>query len=131
MAYSGFATPGGTASFRDSFAVQSDSGHFREWDDLWLSSIGIGTYLGEADEETDAAYRDSVARAVRGGCNVIDSAINYRFQRSERCVGEALASLLGAGDARRREADGGTDALPFSGSADPPVGLASVLVAIS
>jgi aryl-alcohol dehydrogenase-like predicted oxidoreductase len=120
MAYSGFATPGGTASFRDSFAVQSDSDHFREWDDLWLSSIGIGTYLGESDEETDAAYRDSVARAVRGGCNVIDSAINYRFQRSERCVGEALASLLGAGDARREEVflttKGGF--IPFDGA--PP-----------
>ena len=33
---------------------------------LVLSSIGIGTYLGEADRATDEAYTDAVVAAVRG-----------------------------------------------------------------
>ncbi len=67
--------------------------HFREVDGLWLSSIGLGTYLGHHDEETDELYRQAVVRVVKSGCNVIDTAINYRYQRSERNIGEALKSL--------------------------------------
>ena len=58
-----------------------------------LSSIGIGTYLGNADETTDANYTDAVVRAVQLGVNVIDTAANYRFQRSERSIGAALQIL--------------------------------------
>jgi diketogulonate reductase-like aldo/keto reductase len=58
--------------------------------------IGIGTYLGEPDERTDQAYADAVVAAVESGANVIDSAINYRFQRSERSVGAALEELATA-----------------------------------
>jgi len=56
-----------------------------------VSSVGVGTYLGNADDETDAAYVDALAAAFENGCNVIDTAINYRHQRSERAVGDALA----------------------------------------
>jgi aryl-alcohol dehydrogenase-like predicted oxidoreductase len=38
--------------------------------------------------------------AVEGGINVIDAAINYRFQRSERSAGEALRRLLSNGFSR-------------------------------
>jgi len=62
---------------------------------LTLSSIGIGTYLGNANEETDERYCDAVVRAVQLGVNVIDSAANYRFQRSERSIGKALEKLTG------------------------------------
>ena len=31
-----------------------------------------------------SAYTDAIVAAVEGGFNVIDSAINYRLQRSER-----------------------------------------------
>lgn len=58
-----------------------------------LSSIGIGTYLGNADETTDANYTDAIVRAVQLGVNVIDTAANYRFQRSERSIGAALKIL--------------------------------------
>jgi len=68
-----------------------------------MSSIGIGTYLGEADEATDEAYRAAVARAVQLGSNVIDTAINYRFQRSERSVGNALRDLFASGTFQRDE----------------------------
>jgi aryl-alcohol dehydrogenase-like predicted oxidoreductase len=67
--------------------------HFREQQGLKLSSIGIGTYLGNADEATDQNYARAIIRAVELGVNVIDSAANYRFQRSERSIGTALQSL--------------------------------------
>ena len=35
-------------------------------------------------------------RAVELGANVIDTAANYRFQRSERSIGGALNELAGA-----------------------------------
>src|SRR5689334_7396716 len=58
-----------------------------------LSSIGIGTYLGNPDETTDSNYTDAIVRAVHLGVNVIDTAANYRFQRSERSIGAALQVL--------------------------------------
>lgn len=59
-----------------------------------MSSIGIGTYLGNADEQTDQQYVETVTAAVELGANVIDSAANYRFQRSERSIGSALRLLI-------------------------------------
>jgi aryl-alcohol dehydrogenase-like predicted oxidoreductase len=44
-----------------------------------------------------------VERAVECGINTIDTAINYRFQRSERSIGAALKSLFESGRARRDE----------------------------
>jgi aryl-alcohol dehydrogenase-like predicted oxidoreductase len=41
-----------------------------------------------------------VIAAVEGGVNLIDSAINYRFQRSERSIGSALRRLLSRGFSR-------------------------------
>ena len=98
----GFATPEGTARFRDRFVGQMP-GHFREADGLWLSSIGLGTYLGEPDADTDALYREAVVRAVELGANVIDTAVNYRHQRSERVIGSALAELIRSGKLKRDE----------------------------
>lgn len=92
MTFTGCATSEGTARFRDRFG-RAASDHFRRQQDLWLSSIGIGTYLGEADDATDKGYTNSVIRTVELGGNVIDSAANYRFQKSERSIGEAFASL--------------------------------------
>ena len=62
-----------------------------------LSSVGIGTYLGEPDEATDKGYTSAIVAGVEGGLNVIDSAINYRLQRSERSVGAALRELAAKG----------------------------------
>lgn len=58
------------------------------------SSIGIGTYLGKEDSKTDDRYFDAIIESVRMGCNVIDTAINYRDMRSERVVGRAIQNLL-------------------------------------
>jgi aryl-alcohol dehydrogenase-like predicted oxidoreductase len=87
------------------FAGRSGSaeGHFREAADLLLSSIGLGTYLGPEDAETDAGYEGSVGEALRSGVNVFDSAINYRGQKSERAIGRALAEAVSGGMASRDE----------------------------
>ena len=68
------------------------SSHWREALGFRLSSIGMGTYLGDPDKETDEAYTRAVKQAISLGVNVIDTAINYRFQRSERSIGAAIAS---------------------------------------
>src|SRR5205085_9303896 len=60
-------------------------------------------YLGHWDERTDRMYQEAIRRAIELGCNVIDSAINYRFQRSERVIGAALKQLIDAGRAARDE----------------------------
>lgn len=62
-----------------------------------VSSLGIGTYLGKMDEAADAAYVAAIQAAVRGGINVIDTAINYRHTRSEQNIGAALQALFQQG----------------------------------
>ena len=85
----GRATSAGTARYREQSGAPA--AHFRSaLGDLWLSSLGIGTYLGRDDAITDALYAQSVRRALQLAVNVIDTAINYRNQRSERAVGAAL-----------------------------------------
>jgi aryl-alcohol dehydrogenase-like predicted oxidoreductase len=58
-----------------------------------LSGLGMGTYLGEVDEEKDAGYTDSAQVFFRGGGTVFDTAANYRCGRSERALGEAFRKL--------------------------------------
>ena len=93
----GWATPEGTERYRKRFEGEIPPAHFQHTQGLWLSSIGIGTYLGNHDAETDELYRTAAVRAVELGCNVIDSAINYRFQRSERSLGAALKEIMTKG----------------------------------
>src|SRR5215475_3307458 len=85
-----------------------------------MSFIGIGIYLGEADAETDENYRRSIVRAIELGANVIDTAINYRFQRSERAIGQAIRDLESTGKARRDEIVLATKAGYLSFDADYP-----------
>lgn len=93
MPLPGHATTEGTTHYVNRFADRATPDHFRSQQGLWLSSIGIGTYLGNADQTTDANYANAVVRAVQLGTNMIDSAANYRFQRSERSIGQALQTL--------------------------------------
>ena len=96
----GFATLDGTRRFAARFQELAAAGHFRERQSLAISSIGIGTYLGEPDAATDQGYCEAITAAIWGGVNFVDSAINYRLQRSERSVGAALSRLSAAGFAR-------------------------------
>lgn len=97
------ATAEGTTRYRERFRGQIAVEHFRQSQGLWLSSIGLGSYLGNADDRTDDAYRLAVKRAAELGCNVFDSAANYRFQRSERSFGQAFAELFAEGRFARNE----------------------------
>ena len=79
--------------------------HFRTGPDgLRLSSLGLGTYIGAPDGATDRAVEEAVAVSVSSGrINVVDTAINYRYQRAERSVGRALGRLVERGALRREE----------------------------
>jgi aryl-alcohol dehydrogenase-like predicted oxidoreductase len=94
------ATKEGTTRYAQKFAGRAAEGHFREAHRLVLSSIGIGTYLGQPDTRTDEGYSAAVSAAVENGINVIDAAINYRLQRSERSIGAAIQELAARGFAR-------------------------------
>ena len=63
----------------------------------------MGTYLGECDDEEDRRYVDVLTAGVSSGLNVLDTAINYRCQRSERAVGRALRKIFDSRIARRDE----------------------------
>lgn len=95
------ATAEGTAAYANRFAALP--GNFRPMLGLSVGSIGIGTYLGESDDATDAAYEEALRTALLGGINLVDTAINYRFQRSERVAGKVLAELIQAGQLKREE----------------------------
>ncbi len=95
------ATAAGTAQYSKRFSQTLPSAYFRLLQGLTVSSIGLGTYLGDHDDETDRQYQEAILRAVELGCNVFDSAVNYRFQRSERAIGAALRQLFSSGQLSR------------------------------
>src|SRR5919206_1494040 len=103
MSTQGCATAAGTGRYATRLASVTAAGHFRQQQELCMSSIGLGTYLGHWDERTDRMYQEAIRRAIALGCNVIDAAINYRFQRSERAIGAALKQLFDGGRAARDE----------------------------
>jgi aryl-alcohol dehydrogenase-like predicted oxidoreductase len=99
----GRATAEGTARYVQRFAGRLPAEHFRELAGLHASSLGLGTYLGREDAATDALYQRAVGRALERGVNVLDTAINYRHQRSERAIGAALAAAVRRGVVQRDE----------------------------
>ena len=61
---------------------------------LELSSVGLGTYIGSPDDQTDFDVYNAVKLMIlSGGINVLDTAINYRCQKAERTIGAALKTL--------------------------------------
>ncbi len=61
--------------------------------DLKLSELGVGTYLGELDQRTSQGYREVIKTALQMGVNVVDTAIVYRYMKSERDIGEVLKEV--------------------------------------
>jgi aryl-alcohol dehydrogenase-like predicted oxidoreductase len=91
----GYATDSGTKRYME-YAVQRGKPpiHFRLFDGLYLSSIGMGTYLGDLSTENDKAMENAVYESIKSGAvNVIDTAINYRAMKSEKSIGRALLRL--------------------------------------
>ena len=95
----GRATAEGTLKFAQSRPAAN--GHWRQDLGVTLSSVGMGTYLGKWDDATDAAVAQAARRVISKGVNVLDSAINYRFQRGERSLGRALRDGIAAGEFTR------------------------------
>lgn len=97
------ATTEGTARYAARYAARLTAGFHRPLAGLSVSSLGVGTYLGECSDAEDARYTAVVRNAVGSGLNLVDTAINYRCQRSERAVGRALRDAIGSGDVARDE----------------------------
>ena len=72
----GHATSEGTRGYVEGFGATLGEGHFSDFlkTRIRLSSIGIGTFPGEASPEVDAAYAAIISRALQSGINVIDTA---------------------------------------------------------
>jgi len=94
------ATPAETAAFAERHPRIP---YQRTTFDLCVSSLGIGTYLGESTDADDAAYVNSIVRGIERGINLVDTALNYRSQRSERAVRSAIQQATGRGLAERSQ----------------------------
>ncbi len=99
----GHASAESTRSFTSRFAPGFVDDFYRDLADLSVSSIGMGTYLGECDDIEDRRYEHLLAAGIECGLNLIDTAINYRCQRSEQAVGNAIREAVNSGLASRNE----------------------------
>ena len=99
----GHATAEGTSRYASRFPDKQSAGFYREAAGLLVSSLGLGTYLGNADEPTDESYAQAVKTAALNGINFFDTAINYRQQRSELALGQALHTMFNALELQRDE----------------------------
>ena len=86
------ATERGTWNYRDRFGDSFGRTYFRRFPPGVAASIGLGTYLGEPTDAVDDDYREAITAAIDNGINLIDTAVNYRCQRSERVVGDVLGA---------------------------------------
>lgn len=74
-------------------------------DEYCLSSLGFGSYVGEPyrEENYQFGYYEPIKKALELGSNLIDTAINYRYQQSEREIREAIKESIEGGVAFREE----------------------------
>ena len=96
----GYATPEGTQEFLKKHSEVSQE-NYKKIHGLFLSNIGMGTYLGNPDNITDEQVKNAVKESIIAGINVIDTAINYRAQKAERSVGKAISELIEEGKISR------------------------------
>ncbi|MGQ0811942.1 MAG: aldo/keto reductase [Nitrospiraceae bacterium] len=101
----GYATPGGTARYAvqlinrppedgtltNGYTMFGSTG-------LTASRLGFGGYRVDAQE---SEHRDALKKALREGCNVIDTSTNYMDGDSERAIGAVLAELIKQGELER------------------------------
>eukprot|EP00877_Chromochloris_zofingiensis_P007465 jgi/Chrzof1/2972/Cz12g06160.t1 len=124
--YKGYASPSGTWTYAGYLQHHVAHNHYKELyyqpegkeeETILLSSLGMGTYLGEADDLTDEQTLCALLFTITHGWNVIDTASNYRNGRAESTVGKALSLLLAgihASDFAKGRADVTRDALFIS-----------------
>jgi aryl-alcohol dehydrogenase-like predicted oxidoreductase len=96
---SGSVSSEGTRKFAENSGVNLNN--FNNFENLHLSNVGVGTYLGDADAKTDELVTSAVKQSILSGVNIIDTAINYRSQKAERSVGKAISELIDDGKITR------------------------------
>ena len=106
----GRATLAGTRRYVDRMtARRNEKGlptaedHFVRPDELWLSSLSLGTLRGDPGGIDDLLYRSVVGDLLEGGVNVFNTALSDRMQTSERAIGHALRRAIAEGVVRRDE----------------------------
>lgn len=97
------ATTAGTRRFAERVPVRAADFHRVLPRALVVSALGQGTYLGDCTDAEDLAYTQTIRSALTRGINMLDTAINYRCQRSERALGAAVVEAIAAGEVRRDE----------------------------
>lgn len=97
------ASPEGTLKFQKDHKKNVHPSKWRTLGEWSVSSIALGTYLGNYDEQTDSLYKDACKLAISKGCNFFDTAINYRCQRSERLLGEVFKELIASKKLNRNQ----------------------------
>src|SRR5438093_70884 len=103
----GHATPGGTGAYAvRSVNTPASAGLAAHGygmvgaTGLTASRLGFGGYRIDADE---SEHRDALAKALREGCNLIDTSTNYTDGESERLIGAVLTELVRKGELKREE----------------------------
>jgi aryl-alcohol dehydrogenase-like predicted oxidoreductase len=97
----GFATPDGTRRYAEKFPSALRNDFYSLANEVWVSTLGLGTYLGDPDPQTDEGYEAAALKAFDCGINFIDTSLNYRDQHSERALGSALRIALNANSIQR------------------------------
>ncbi|MGH7165297.1 MAG: aldo/keto reductase, partial [Nitrospiraceae bacterium] len=94
----GFATNGGTAAYavravsRPARPIEAAQGYVPLGSTgLTTSRLGFGGYRIDTE---DPEHREALLKALRGGCNLIDTSTNYGDGDSERLIGTVLAELV-------------------------------------
>lgn len=100
----GRASADGTRTLRKQFSKSRPQSFYRTLaNGAFVSSLGLGTYIGECDDEEDMRYTVAAAAALERGVNILDTAINYRCQRSERALGNAIQKSVTSGKIKREQ----------------------------
>ncbi len=100
----GAANSEGSKAYVARFQDRLAEAHFSDFLNtrIKLSSLGVGTFPGAADDVTDVAVAAVVAQALQAGINVIDTGAHYRYGRAPRAMGAGIARAMAAG-IRREE----------------------------
>ena len=101
---SGHATRAATEAYAASFGAACAPGHYSDFlnQHLKLSSLGVGSFPGAADDATDEAVARIVERALLSGLNVLDSAVHYRYGRALGALRAGLERAFARGVAREQ-----------------------------
>lgn len=103
----GTATPGGTAAYavrqigRTGLPAPAATGYGPFGTTGWTTSrLGFGCYRADTHHPE---HREALIKALREGCNLIDTSTNYGDGDSERLVGLVLSELIRKHELKRDE----------------------------